>query len=353
VKQDAERIAARAVWFTAPRRIEVRDVTVHAPGPGDVRIEAVASAISQGTEMLVYRGQVPADMPLDLPALEGSFDFPIKYGYALAGIVRDVGPGVADRRPGDPVFVLHPHQSAFVVPAASTVPLPSGIDPVLGVFTANLETAVNVLHDTPLRFGETVVVFGLGTVGLLVAQLLLRSGAGAVIGVDPLPLRREIAARVGLAHTLAPGAGLAAHLRDLTEGRGPDVAIEASGNGAALQVAIDAVAVEGTVVVASWYGTKPVSLDLGGGFHRGRVRLRSSQVGRLNPEAGPRWDYARRARTAAGLLASLPLREMITHRVPIDDASGAYRLVDEQPGDILQVILTYETGKGTGSAADV
>jgi 2-desacetyl-2-hydroxyethyl bacteriochlorophyllide A dehydrogenase len=347
VTQDVE---ARAVWFTAPRLVETRAAEAPEPGPGDVRVDAVASAISHGTEMLVYRGEIPPDMPLDLPSLEGTFDFPIKYGYAVSGVVRDVGAGVEDRKPGDAVFVLHPHQSALVVPATSTTLLPAGIDPTLGVFTANLETAVNVLHDTPLRFGETVAVFGLGTVGLLAAQLLLRSGAGMVVGIDPLPLRRQIAKRVGLEHTLAPGDDVAERLRDITEGRGLDVAVEASGNGAALQGAIDAVGVEGTVVVASWYGAKPVTLALGGGFHRGRVRLRSSQVGRVNPEAAPRWDYARRARTAAGLLETLPLREMITHRVPFESAADAYRLVDEQPGDVLQVVLTYGNEGRTGNA---
>lgn len=341
---------ARAVWFAGRREVEIRDETVGTPGSGEVRVETVASAISQGTEMLVYRGEVPADLPLDLPTLSGSFDFPIKYGYALSGIVTDVGDEVIDRRPGDPVFVLHPHQTALVVPSAMTVPLPPGVDPVLGVFTANLETAVNVLHDSPLRFGETVAVFGLGTVGLLVAQLLLRAGACMVIGVDPLPLRRRIAERVGLTHTLEPGDNLTELLHDLTGGRGPDIAIEASGNGAALQGAIDAVAVEGTVVVASWYGTKPVPLVLGGAFHRGRVRLRSSQVGRLNPSAAPRWDYARRARTAASLLETLPLREMITHHVPFESAADAYRLVHERPGDTLQVVLTYGNEGRTGNA---
>jgi len=130
-------------------------------------------------------------------------------------------------------------------------------------------------------------------------------------------------------------------VRALTGGRGVDVVIEASGNGAALQTAIDAVADEGTVVVASWYGTKPVTLTLGGHFHRGRVRLRSSQVGRLNPELTPRWDYARRLETVVDLLPRLRLAELISHRFSFDDAPEAYRLVDERPGEVAQVALVY------------
>jgi threonine dehydrogenase-like Zn-dependent dehydrogenase len=113
-----------------------------------------------------------------------------------------------------------------------------------------------------------------------------------------------------------------------------------------LQSAVDAVATEGTVIVASWYGTKPVTLALGGHFHRGRVRLRSSQVGRLNPELAPRWDRARRMDTVLGLLGQLKLRELISHRIPFGEATEAYTLLDERPEEALQVIFTYEGLRG-------
>ncbi len=334
-------IAARALWFAAARRPEFRQEAVPPPGPGEVRVRTLASALSQGTEMLVYRGQVPADLPLDLPTLAGSFAFPIKYGYASVGRIVDVGADVTGRARGDAVFVLHPHQTHYVVAAALTVPLPPNLDPLLGLFTANLETALNIVHDTPLHLGETALVCGQGTVGLLVAQLLRRAGAARVLAVDPLERRRALALQIGVDEALAPDADVLARVRELNGGRGVDVAIEASGNGAALQTAIDAVADEGTVVVASWYGTKPVTLTLGGHFHRGRVRLRSSQVGRLNPELAPRWDYARRLETVVDLLPRLRLAELISHRFSFDDAPEAYRLVDERPGDAAQVALMY------------
>jgi 2-desacetyl-2-hydroxyethyl bacteriochlorophyllide A dehydrogenase len=335
-------LTARALWLTGPRRAEFRAERVPPPGPGEVRVRAIASALSQGTEMLVYRGQVPADLPLDLPTLAGSFAFPIKYGYAMVGHVVDAGPGVSDPAPGDIVFVHHPHQAAFVIPAGMPIRLPTGIDPLCGLFTANLEAAVNVLLDMPLHLGETALVFGQGTVGLLLAQLLRRAGAGRVIGVDPLARRREVARAVGVDVALEPGADLPDQVRALTDGRGADVALEASGAGAALQAAIDAVADEGTVMVVSWYGTKPVTLELGGHFHRGRVRLRSSQVSRLDPALAPRWDRARRTALVRDLLPQLHLTELISHRVPFSAAPDAYRLIDERPGDTLQVVLTYQ-----------
>ena len=301
--------------------------------------------MSAGTEMLVYRGEVPRDLRLDLPTLVGSYEFPIKYGYAAAGRVLDTGPGVERLSQGDPVFVHHPHQDIFVVPAQMPVRLPDDLDPVLGVFSANLETALNIVHDAPVRLGETALVFGQGVVGILVALLLKLAGAGPVLVVDPLEERRRVALASGADGAFEPMSSKEL-VTEITGGRGVDVAVETSGSGAALQSAIDVVASEGTVVVASWYGTKPVTLALGGHFHRGRVRLRSSQVGRMNPDLAPRWDRARRMDTVLGLLGRLKLRELISHRIPFEEAPEAYMLLDERPGEALQVIFTYEGLRG-------
>jgi 2-desacetyl-2-hydroxyethyl bacteriochlorophyllide A dehydrogenase len=333
-------LEARALWFTAPRTVELRPERISLPGPDQVRVRATASALSQGTEMLVYRGEVPADLPLDLPTLAGSFGFPIKYGYATVGRVLDVGAGVENLAPEDPVFVHHPHQDIFVISAAMPVRLPDGLDPLLGLFVANLETAVNIIHDTPLHLGETALVFGQGVIGLLVTQLLKIAGADRVLVVDPLKKRRELALVVGADGAFEPD-DLPGNVFDATAGRGADVAVEASGSGAALQAAIGAIVAEGTVVVASWYGTKPVVLSLGERFHRGRVRLRSSQVGRVSPDLGLRWDRNRRMETVLNLLPRLRLKELISHRFPFEEAPDAYRLVDEYPDEAVQIILTH------------
>jgi 2-desacetyl-2-hydroxyethyl bacteriochlorophyllide A dehydrogenase len=338
-------LKARALWFTAPRTAALREETVSSPGPGEVRVEAIASAVSAGTEMLVYRGEVPEDLTLDLPTLEGSYAFPIKYGYAAVGNILDTGPGVENLSPGDAVFIHHPHQEVFVVPARMSVRLPDGFDPLIGVFAANMETALNVVHDAPLHLGETALVFGQGVVGLLVARLLKLAGAGAVLAVDPLEMRRRLALAAGADGAFEPE-GLSERVMEITGGRGADVAVETSGSGAALQSAIDVVATEGTVVVASWYGTKPVTLALGGQFHRGRVRLRSSQVGRLTPELSPRWDRDRRMKTVLGLLGRLDLGKLVSHRIPFERAPEAYGLLDERPGEALQLVFTYEGYRG-------
>ena len=340
-----DELEARSLWFTAPRTAEFRQERVPPPGPDEVRIKTIASAVSAGTELLVYRGQVPQDLRLDLPTFAGSYDFPIKYGYAAVGRILDTGPDVQHLAAGDPVFVHHPHQEAFVVPARMPVRLPYDLDPLLGAFSANLETALNVVHDTPVRLGETALVFGQGVVGFLAALLLRLAGAGAVLVVDPLEERRRLALAAGADGAFGPGE-LDERITEITGGRGADVAVEASGSGAALQSAIDSVATEGTVVVASWYGTKPVTLALGGHFHRGRVRLRSSQVGRSNPDLAPRWDRGRRMDTVVGLLGRLNLRDLVSHQIPFEEAPETYLLLDERPEEALQVIFTYDGPRG-------
>ncbi|MFL5735016.1 MAG: zinc-binding dehydrogenase [Chloroflexia bacterium] len=338
---DRETIEATALWLAAARKPVFHKEMVEPPRTGEVRVRTIASAISQGTEMLVYRGEVPPNLPLDLPTLAGSFSFPIKYGYSTVGRVVDTGEWVWQHAVGDLVFVHHPHQTVFDVPASLAIQLPQNIDPVRGLFTANLETAVNVLLDAPLRIGETVVVFGHGTVGALVAQLLRLCGAGQVLVVEPIPLRRELALKLGAHEALEPGEGANERIRELTGARGADLAIEVSGSGAALQSAIDIVAEEGTVLVVSWFGTKPVELQLGAHFHRGRVRLRSSQVGRIDPALSPRWDAARRTQLVTELLPRLRLVELVSHRIPFLDAPEAYSLIDERCAETMQVILTY------------
>ncbi|MDQ3811057.1 MAG: zinc-binding alcohol dehydrogenase, partial [Chloroflexota bacterium] len=186
--------------------------------------------------------------------------------------------------------------------------------------------------DAAARFGERVAIFGQGVVGLLVTQLVKRAGASKVLAIEPLAARRALAQRCGADAAIAP-----------SEARGleVDVAIEVSGNGAALQAALDSLVFGGTVVVCSWYGAKPVSLDLGGRFHRNRPRVVSSQVSTIDGALQPRWTQARRLALARDLLPELELEPLISHRFPVERASEAYALVDQHPDETTQVVLTY------------
>src|SRR5262249_5156771 len=152
--------------------------------------------------------------------------------------------------------------------------------------------------------------------------------------------RRALAVDLGASAALDPSVATPERLAEILGGR-PDLVFEASGSPRALQAAIDAVPDEGTVTVCSWDGTKDVPVMLGGRFHRGRIRLRSTQVGRLPPELAGRWSYERRRATVLDLLAVLPVDRMVSHRFAFENAPAAYWLLAGRPDETTQVLLTY------------
>jgi 2-desacetyl-2-hydroxyethyl bacteriochlorophyllide A dehydrogenase len=330
-----------AVWFGGPQQVEIRQEPDAPVGPDDVRVRSLVSGVSAGSELLVYRGDAPSDLRPDLPTVSGDFGFPIKFAYASVGRVIEIGSRVTRLAVDDLVFVHHPHQTEYVVPADAPIRLPEGLAPDVGVFAANLETAVTVVLDAHPRLGEAVLVCGQGVVGLLVTMLLRRAGARPIVTADLHGRRRAASASAGAHHVLPVDVDLVDAVLELTDRRGVDVAVEASGNPAALQACIDAAAFAGTVVVASWYGTRDVSLNLGGRFHRRRIRIVSSQVSTLDPALAPRWDRARRSTLVSELLQELPLDRLITHRYPLKEAAAAYELLDGGAGECLQVVLDY------------
>lgn len=332
---------AHALWMLAPRQVALRPEEIGILAADAVTVRAHKSAISHGTEMLVYRGQVDAALALDLPTLAGSFAFPIKYGYALVGEVADVGPQVTSHQRGDRVFVLHPHQSWCHVPAQSAQRIPADVDTQAALFAANMETAITIVHDVRPALGEVVVVMGLGIVGLLVSWVLSRMQGITVIAVDPLEWRQTVARQLGVPWVVHPDA-LASFVDATTAQRGADAVVEVSGNPLALDRAIALTGVEGRVIVASWYGTKAATLQLGTHFHRKRIQLRATQVGRLSPDLAPRWDFARRMHTVWHLLRALPYQQLISHSFAFVDAAAAYALVDAGHAGVVQVVFDYE-----------
>ena len=335
---------AVSVWFTSPRTVELRTSSAPPPGRGEVRIEALFSGISHGSEMMVYRGEVPAGLALDatLSTLQGGFGFPVKYGYASVGRVVDVGGGVSELAEGDLVFAFNPHETCYTVPSPVVIRLPQDIDPRIGIFAANVETALNSLLDAVPRLGERVVVIGQGVVGLLITQLVRKAGASLVITSDLYEKRRQLSRSQGADVAVDPSAeSLAERVCALSGGTGADVVIEASGQPRALDEAFTVAAQEGRVVVVSWYGTKRGELTLGSDFHRKRLTLRSSQVSNLDPSLAPRWTIPRRRELAVRYLSELSLTDLISHVLPFDRAADAYNLIEEQPGEVTQVVLDY------------
>ena len=280
---------AEALWYVGPGRAELRVEPVAAPGPGEVQVHALFGAVSRGTERLVLAGRVPASEydRMRAPRMGGAFPFPVKYGYATVGRVGD---GAAELR-GRVVFSLHPHQSLFTVPAAAVLPVPDDVSPRRAVLAANMETALNAVWDGAPGPADRIVIVGAGLVGLLVAYLCARLPGTQVTLVDIVP------ARAGLAHAL--GAGFA------QPGSAPadcDLVFHASGTAAGLATALRLAGEEASIVELSWYGSGDVAAPLGEAFHSRRLRLISSQVGKVSPSHRARWTHGRRLAAALALL---------------------------------------------------
>jgi 2-desacetyl-2-hydroxyethyl bacteriochlorophyllide A dehydrogenase len=341
----------RSVLFQAPGRVETVVEAVGRPGAGEVLVAVELSAISAGSELLVYRGLAPPEMPLDaaLPALTGTFRFPLRYGYAAAGTVAAAGPEVDQAWVGRRVFGFCPHASHFIAAPDALVPIPEDLDLRDALFLANMETAVTLVMDGMPAVGEHVVVFGQGMVGLLATGVLAAYPLAALSAVEPLALRREAARQAGAGAVFdsMPPEALIDHL-GRTAGEGlADLVYELSGRPETLNAAIAAAGFGARIVVGSWYGASSTPLNLGGRFHRSRIRLIGSQVSTLPPAFMARWSKKRRLDTAWAMLRRITPSRWITHRFPVEQAAEAYALLDRNPQAALQVVLGYGRKEGS------
>jgi 2-desacetyl-2-hydroxyethyl bacteriochlorophyllide A dehydrogenase len=329
-----------SLYFLAPRQVALRRESLPSPASGQVLVETRLSAISSGTELLFYRGQFPHDIHLDenIPALQGEPRYPLKYGYSLVGRVAALGPQVDAAWQGRLVFAFHPHETHFLAEPAELLPIPAGIRLEDAVFLPNMETALNLVMDGAPLVGEQVVVFGQGIVGLLTTALLASFPLDSLVALDLHPLRRQKSLEAG-AHACLSPAELEV-LRQLQPG-GADLVFEVSGAAEALDQAVAAAGFAGRVVIGSWYGQKAARLNLGGRFHRSRIRLVSSQVSSLDPQLSGRWTKARRFELAWKMLEIVQPSRWITQRFPFQQASEAYTLIDRDPASTIQVLLTY------------
>ena len=300
---------ARAFWLAEPGRGEIREVRVPDPGPGDVRVRTLRTAVSRGTETLVFRGEVPDTQraAMRAPHQEGEFPAPVKYGYLNVGVVEEGPPALTGRT----VFCLYPHQTAYVVPAEAVVLVPEGVPASRAVLAGTVETAVNALWDARPLLGDRVAVVGGGMVGCCVARLLGRFPGTTVTLVDADPSRAAVAARLGV--------GFARPDEDLSAAHGCDLVVHTSATSAGLQLSLDLLAAEGTVLELSWYGDATVQLALGGAFHSSRLGIRASQVGAVAAARRSRFTPSQRLSLALDLLRDPTFDALLSGSSPFED----------------------------------
>lgn len=319
---------ARAFWLAAPGHGEIRVAPLPARGESDVLVRAEASAISRGSESLVFMGRVPASeyRTMRCPFQEGHFPAPVKYGYASVGIVEE---GPATLR-GQRVFCLYPHQDLYVVPAAAVLPVPDAVPSARATLAANMETALNALWDAAPRLGDRLAVVGGGVVGCLIASLARKIPGTRVELVDIDPRRAAIAAGLGCGFALPDDASSDC-----------DIVFHTSASASGLATALGLAGFEATVIELSWYGNKPVAAPLGEAFHQRRLQLISSQVGEVATARRARRSRRERLRFALELLADPVYDKLVTGNCLLDALPERMAQLATAPDGALAEVVRY------------
>jgi threonine dehydrogenase-like Zn-dependent dehydrogenase len=244
----------------------------------------------------------------------GSFPFPVKYGYATVGEV-EAGPAALI---GCNVFALHPHQTKFDLPVAAVVPVPADIPLARAVLAANVETALNATWDAAPGPAGRIAVIGAGVVGALVGFVCQRVEGAQVTLIDIDPGREALARALNLKFATPEGAPLDC-----------DFVFHSSATAAGLATAIDIAGDEATIVELSWYGAGTVAVPLGGAFHSRRLKLISSQVGKVAPSHRASFTHRQRLEAAIKLTADPRLNALLAPEV-------AFGELPARLGDILK-----------------
>lgn len=290
---------AHAFWLQAPGHGAIRPVTVPEPGPDELLVRTTYSAVSRGSETLVFHGKVPTSQHelMRAPFQDGEFPGPVKYGYLNVGVVEAGPPDWLGRT----VFCLYPHQTRYVVPTAAVTAVPEGVPARRAVLAGTVETAVNACWDAAPLLGDRITVVGGGMIGCCIARILARFPGSHVELVDPDSSREPIATALGVDFVPPEHA---ANDRDLV--------VHASATESGLARALELPRTDGTVVELSWYGDQTVNVPLGEYFHSRRLVLRGSQVGTVSPARSHYRGTAERLALALELLADPAYDAMFT-----------------------------------------
>lgn len=308
---------ATSLWHISDTESTLQTASLDKFGKDYLLVKSLYSLISTGTERLVAMGKVPIAMhqSMAVPSMDGSFDFPVKYGYSLVGQVLSEGDLA-----GQIVHLLHPHQDLLQTENQFTSIVPKEIPAKRAALASNMETALNAIWDSGVSVGDKVVVCGFGMIGGLVASVLSLMPAVKVVVIERNAYRIQQAKEMGF-------------LVNPSKLDRFDYSFHTSGSSAGLQTCIEAVGMEGKIIELSWYGTKPVEVQLGASFHQQRKQIISSQVGHIPFSKSARWDYVRRKGVVWELLKNPVFDRHITEEVPFKESPNFFN--ELRKGDII------------------
>lgn len=327
-QQTARQTTATAYWTIGPEKGELRREALPAPGAGEALVRTLYSGISKGTELVVHNARVPDCVAGEMaaPNQEGSFPFPVKFGYLSVGVVEE---GPAEWL-GTTVFCLYPHQDRYVVPVGSLTVVPDGVPARRAVLTGTVETAVNGLWEAGPRLGDRVAVIGAGLVGGMVAKLLSTFPLGRLQLIDVDPAKRAFADTLGIEFSHPDDA-----LPDC------DIVIHCSASQEGLERSLQLAGDDGEVIEMSWYADRNVTLPLGEDFHARRLSIRASQVGVVARARRHRRTNADRLQLAVSLLSDPVFDVFLTGSSSFDELPDVVQQLSDGTLDALCHVIEY------------
>lgn len=364
----------------------LEDVPVPRPHATSVVSRSRASLVSAGTErMLVEFGksgwirkarsqpdrvkQVLQKLQTDgvaatIEAVQAKLAAPRTLGYCSAGVVHEVGDDVDEFAPGDRVVTNGPHGEYVRVPRTLTAAIPDGVSFSNAAFTPVAAIGLQGVRLADPDIGETVVVYGLGLIGLLTVQILRAAGC-RVIGIDLVERRLELAREFGAVAMEGGSTDLARRVRSETSGRGADAVLLTLSSGSdepmhnAARMSREKgrlvqVGVTGMDLVRDDFYEKELSLTVSSSYGPGRYDPQYEKQGQDYPLPYVRWTAQRNFEAALDLMASgaLDPSPLVTHTFPFDDVLRAYDVVTGEDPSI-GIVLEYSDADDREAGATI
>ena len=317
-------------------RIEDRPLDPDHLQGDQVYVETEITALSTGTDLGNYLGK-----STDIP---GAPDYPRPVGYSNVGVVRAVGNGNARLRPGQRVFSMKPHQSAYIASTTELlVPIPEGVSPEQASLAYLAQLGMAAMRQARYEAGESVAVVGLGVIGLGTVALARAMGA-TVTAVANSPLRANVAKEVGAHSSYLGGDGPAPSDQDLV--------ILTANPWSAFRLSVEMVRYGGRISILGfpgrgepppdfnpldpkWFYGKQLTL-IGAGFSP-RAECQPGEI---------RFNLRRNLEYLFSLMASgaVSFDPIITHRLPAERMQEAYELAKQHSKDLVAAVFDWRNG---------
>lgn len=341
-----------AVMKALNEPLAIEEVPTPHPGAGEVQVRVEASGLCS-SDLHYMKGDSPvAKMPIIL-------------GHEVAGVVHEVGPGVTAVGEGDRVSVHYlltcgscqlcrsgnenfcsagemigktidgGFAQFIVVPEANAIPVPDGVPLEHAALAGDaIATPYHAVKLARVVEGDTVLIVGLGGLGVHAVQLPKQFGAEAVVAVDISEAKLALARRLGADHVIDPSRDdPLARVREITDGRGVDVAIEMIGLKSTIEVAIRSLARRGRMVIV---GICPVKIEVD---PYNDILLKEAVV------TGNCDHVADDIREVLSLIdqGRLDLSHSVSRRIRLSDINDGFRALRAREGDPIRIVVTEMT----------